>query len=77
MHDATCTMAAAALFILLVLSLTLNRDAVRYTFGPIIQQELLQFASEWNNHRIRQSSMAEVPGGIPEVLYHMPHLHGQ
>ena len=20
--------------------------------------------------------MAKVPGGIPEVLYHMPHIHG-
>ena len=54
-----------------------NRDAVRYAFGPLIQQELLQFASEWNNHRIRQSNMAEVPGGIPEVLCHMPHLHSK
>ena len=54
-----------------------DRDAVRYAFGPLIQQELLQFTSEWNNHRIRQSNMAEVPGGIPEVLYHMPHLKGQ
>ena len=38
-----------------------NRDALRYSFGPLIQQELMQFASEWNNHRIRQSHMAEVP----------------
>ena len=45
-----------------------NRDAVRYAFGRLIQEELLQFTSEW---------MAEVPGGIPEVLYHMPHLNGQ
>lgn len=52
------------------------RDALRYSFGPLIQQELMQFASEWNNHRIRQSNMAEVPGGIPEVLYHMPHING-
>ena len=57
-----------------------DRDAVRYAFGPLIQKELLQFTREWNNHRIRQASptyMAEVPSGIPEVLYHMPHLNGQ
>ena len=27
---------------------------------------------EWNHHRIRKSSTAEAPGGIPEVLYHLP-----
>ena len=52
------------------------RDTGRYTFGPLIQKELLQFAREWNNLRIHQSNMAEVPGGIPEVLYQMPHLNG-
>ena len=42
---------------------------MRYALGPLIQQELLQFASEWNNYQIHQSNMVEVPGGIPEVLY--------
>ena len=46
-------------------------------FGPLINKELSQFVVEWNNHRIRYSRMAEVPAGIPEVLFRYPELHGQ
>lgn len=41
-----------------------------------MQRELTSFAYEWNNHRMRQSRMADVPGGIPEVLFHLPHSQG-
>ena len=41
-----------------------------------MQRDLTSFAYEWNNHRMRQSRMADVPGGIPEVLFHMPHSLG-
>ncbi len=41
-----------------------------------MQRELTSFAYEWNNHRMRQSRMADVPGGIPEVLFHIPHSQG-
>jgi hypothetical protein len=41
-----------------------------------VQRELTSFAYEWNNHRMRQSRMADVPGGIPEVLFHIPHSQG-
>ena len=34
------------------------------------------FTDEWNNHRIRQSRMAELPSGVPHVLWHFPALHG-
>ena len=54
----------------------LYRDAVRFSFGPIIQKELDDFALLWNNHRIRHSRMAEVPHGIPEILYFIPHQSG-
>lgn len=46
-------------------------DAVRYTFGPLIQNQLTDLVTEWN-HRIRKTATAVAPGGIPEVLYHVP-----
>ena len=45
------------------------RDAVRFCFGPMLQKELDEFREDWNNHRIRKSTMAETLGGIPEFLY--------
>ena len=52
-------------------------NAVRYVFGPLIQKEFDQFAFEWNHHTIRHSNMAELPHGVPEVLYHFPYIHGK
>ena len=52
-------------------------DSVRYAFGPLIQTELDTFKDEWNSHTNRNSSMAEAPGGIPNVLYNFPELNGQ
>lgn len=52
------------------------RDAVRYSFGAVIQKELDQFVHDWNSHRIRHTNMAEVPHGIPDVLYTVPSLKG-
>ena len=49
-----------------------SSDAVRYSFGPVIQKQLSQLVMEWNHHRIRKTLTAEAPGGIPEVLYHLP-----
>ena len=53
------------------------RDAVRFCFGPILQKELDEFRNDWNNHRIRKSTMAETLGGIPELLYFAPAHCGQ
>ena len=47
-------------------------DAIRYSFGPIIQKQLSDLVIEWNHHRIRSSSRADAPGGIPEILYNLP-----
>ena len=55
----------------------LNSDAVRFSFGPLLQLQLDNFVSEWNSHRIRKSNMAEVPPGIPDVLFNFPELHGK
>ena len=51
-------------------------DAARYAFGKLIQQGLDEFVTDWNSHRIRQSKMAEAPGGIPNVLFNFPTLKG-
>ena len=53
------------------------RDAVRFCFGPMLQKELDEFREDWNNHRIRKSTMAETLGGIPEFLYFAPAHCGQ
>ena len=53
-----------------------NRDAARYTFGTLLQTQLKNFVTEWNNHRIRQSKMAETPSGIPNVLFKFSELQG-
>ena len=53
-----------------------SRDALRFCFGLLIQQELDAIANEWNNHRIRRYNLSDVPGGIPEILYHLPETAG-
>ena len=37
---------------------------------PILQKELNKFLITWINWNVRQSAAA--PGGVPEVLFHMP-----
>lgn len=53
-----------------------DRDAIRFCFGNLISRELEEFMVTWNHHRIRQSNMAETPGGIPDILYHIPEESG-
>ena len=43
----------------------------------MLQKELDEFREDWNNHRIRKSTMAETLGGIPEFLYFAPTHCGQ
>ena len=52
-------------------------DSLRFAFGPLINEELSQFMVEWNSHRIRLSIMAEVPVGVPEILYRFPEINGK
>ena len=56
---------------------TYTRDAVRFCFGPMLHKELDEFREDWNNHRIRKSTMAETLGGRPEFLYFAPTHCGQ
>ncbi len=52
------------------------RDIVRFSFGPLIQEELDQFTTEWNGHRIRSNRTADAPSGVPNVMYSLPILFG-
>ena len=54
----------------------LSSDAIRFSFGPLVQQELDKVVTEWNHHHIRSSSTSEVPAGVPELLYNLPELEG-
>ena len=54
----------------------LHREAARFCFGPVIQQELDCLSREWNHHRIRRYNLSEMPSGIPEILYHLPETAG-
>ena len=53
------------------------RDAVRYSFAPLIQRQMDQFVEEWWCHRIRFSRMTEQPPGILNVIYDYPGLYGK
>ena len=72
----TCTHSLSLSYIFTCVH-THTRDAVRFCFGPMLQKELDEFREDWNNHRIRKSTMAETLGGIPEFLYFAPTHCGQ
>lgn len=38
----------------------------------IIQSDLVQVAREWNCHRVRRTAGAEIPGGIPDLMFFHP-----
>ena len=42
----------------------------------MIQNEITHLVTEWNHHHVRKTPTAEAPGGIPEVLYHLPETSG-
>lgn len=54
-----------------LLDLSLDRDVelVRYCFMNLVQHHLNVFKHNWNTHRIRPTSTALCPGGIPDELY--------
>ena len=47
-----------------------------FTFSGLLQQELDEIKSMWNNHCIRNSREAECSGGKPDVLYYTPSQSG-
>jgi len=47
-------------------------EGIRYCFTHVVQNDLSQFVSFWNSHRIRHSRGAGCPGGVPDELYFLP-----
>jgi len=53
----------------------LQLAVAEFCFLHIIQKELTSFQHDWNGHRIRRTSTSGCPGGIPNELFDLPHLH--
>lgn len=50
-----------------------SRDLLAYVYIPVIQKELDIFRKcVWNNHRPRKQKAKNLPGGVPEHIYHFP-----
>ena len=52
------------------------RKLLAFTMGDLLKKEIDEFVVHWNSHRIRHSSTASSPGGIPNDLYDMPMEYG-
>ena len=52
----------------------LHEECLRFSFMPLIQEELNRVAQHWNLHRIRPSLNQESPPGRPDVLFFLPEL---
>lgn len=47
-----------------------------FVYIPVIQRELDNFRSIWNNRRIRKQRNKELPTGVPEHIYSCPEKYG-
>ena len=51
------------------------RELVRFCFTRLIQRELDQVRTVWNQHRVRRQNMPEGgPAGKPSILFDHPYL---
>ena len=55
-------------------SLTYHVELLRFCFLRILQEELDDTRSLWNNNFIRKSRNPECSGGLPDVLFYIPFL---
>ena len=53
-------------------SLSHLTECLRFCFIGLLQSELDETVSLWNNHRIRKVRNSECPAGRPNVLYYAP-----
>lgn len=51
-------------------------ECLRFCFTKLVQDDLNRCAQEWNQHRIRHTKSAELPGGKPDLMYYLPELYG-
>lgn len=52
-------------------------ECLRFCFTKLVQDDLNRCAQEWNQHRIRHTKSAELPGGKPDLMYYLPELYGK
>ncbi|KAJ0060283.1 hypothetical protein NL108_007790 [Boleophthalmus pectinirostris] len=52
----------------------LDKSLSQFCFMPIIQELLNDIRDVWNAHRIRPTNNANVPSGVPGIMYTAPHL---
>jgi hypothetical protein len=52
-------------------------DLCRFIFGPMIAQNLHDFKTNWNSHRVRKSRNSLMPAGTPDLLHAYPEIHGE
>ena len=52
------------------------RWTLAYVFEPLLSQDVNEFKEWWNTHRIRRNRVSNCPHGVPNDLYHLPHLNG-
>ena len=53
---------------------SLEREIFQFSFYGLLQDELDEIVSMWNQHRIRCTRNCDSPGGIPNILYFLPSL---
>ena len=51
-------------------------ECLKFSFVPVIREELHKFAMQWNLHKIRPSRNEESPSGRPDLLYFIPESTG-
>lgn len=54
---------------------SLELACAQFVFGPLIQKNLDDTATLWNNHYIRRSKHSQI-NGRPNELYYLPEMHG-
>lgn len=50
----------------------IEQECLRFCFYGLIQDELDDVASSWNQHRIRPTRNSHCHGGVPDVMYFIP-----
>ncbi|MED6239484.1 hypothetical protein ATANTOWER_006993 [Ataeniobius toweri] len=54
----------------------LDKALIQFCFIHIIQKELNEVASAWNNHRICPAHNSCSPHGCPSIMYTVPQVYG-
>ena len=57
-------------------SKTYHVECIRFCYMGLLQRELEEVSSMWNNHRTRAVRNSECPAGRPAVIYDAPELFG-